>query len=420
MDESLKSKCCMVWDYGVWPELAVRLTREFGRVMYFSEWRQAFPKRNDFQVGVGVEGLERVENPWDHLDEVDLWIFPWLYNASEQRFLRSIGKLVWGNGGAEEAELDRWAFWQYRRQVGLPVTPTVRIVGLTALREHLQSVENKFVKTSRFRGDDDTWEHTTYEASESHLDELKHDLGPIAETQEFLVEDPIKSEVEVGGDYYSINGQYPPIVSYGYEIKDACHIEKIVPYEELPAHLKNIDSRMSMIFESNKARGFYATEARITEQGVAYFTDVTMRFPYPPGEGLIEAYDNWGEIMYYGAQGIVIPPRPLTTYFAIARIICPDSEKNWSTIVFPPELRQWIKFHDLTSVNGRAYVIPYRMIGWKAVGSLVGFGESVDDAIGVVRERAEYLKGYQLSTTEDQLDKAKDAISQGEELDISF
>jgi hypothetical protein len=159
---------------------------------------------------------------------------------------------------------------------------------------------------------------------------------------------------------------------------------------------------------------------RITDDGLFYLTDPTIRRPYPPGEALMEVYENLGEILYYGAQGQMVVPRPLTKYFAIARIEAPTSEDDWNTLFFPPELRQWIKLHDLTIINGRSYTVPHRIEEWTRIGSVIGFGDTVDDAIGVVRERAEQLKGFKLSTTEDRLDEAKDAISQGEELGIDF
>jgi intein/homing endonuclease len=776
MDESLKSKCCCVIDFGTWPELAIRLSREFGRVLYFSAWIQAFPKRNDYQVGIGLDGVERISDWESHFDEIDLFVFPHLYNAPLQNLLRSMGKLVWGNGGAEEAELDRFAFKKWMEQVGLPVVPTAQIIGMKALRDHLKKVEDKYIKTSRFRGDQETWHHVDYETSESFLDKREYSLGPIKDQVEFLVEDSVKG-IEVGFDGWTINGQYPEVASLGYEIKDVGFVGVIKPYSEFPPEMTAINEKMSMIFQTNKSRGWYSNEVRITEDGRFYLTDPTIRCfssdteiltengwklfpnlirgekvatlnpetrqieyqsptayigypyagemvsiksdgrsldqlvtpnhnvwyltrkdtghaerltscradqmsgkmriprtgtwvgeeqpffqlpaysnewdsgmngkihkrkycppidiemdlwlkflgfylsegschgggwsvqvtqtkhleefrfviaqlpfpwgedkgglalhsvqlhqylrqfglcdkkfvpdfvkrlsprqinifldaytmgdgyvkggiqriisttskrmaddlqelffkvgslanirrdrvkgtpmsvrggkiyirnhdgyvvkersrrsvfyldtcdkrynyvkrvpyegmvfdvtvpngivyvrrngkpgwsgncPYPPGEALMEVYENLGEILYYGAQGQMVVPRPLTKYFAIARIEAPTSEDDWNTLFFPPELRQWIKLHDLTIINGRSYTVPHRIEEWTRIGSVIGFGDTVDDAIGTVRERAEQLKGFKLSTTEDKLDEAKDAIQAGEEAGIEF
>jgi hypothetical protein len=388
-------------------------------VLYYSRWQQAFPKRNDYQVGIGIPEIERIDDPFNHIDEVDLFVFPDLYNAPVQNFLRSLGKLVWGNSGAEEAELDRWQFKKWMEQVGLPAVPTAQIIGMKALREHLKTVEDKYIKTSRFRGDQETWHHVDYETSESFLDKREYSLGPIKDQVEFLVEDSVKG-IEVGQDTFTINGQYPEVTSIGYEIKDVGFVGVIKPYTEIHPELQNIDSKMSQIFQAFKSRGDYSNEIRISDDGQFYLTDPTIRRPYPPGEALMEVYENLGEIMYYGAQGQLIVPRPLTKYFAIARIECPNSEDDWSTVFFPPELRQWVKIHDLTIIKNRPYAVPHRIEEWTRIGSVIGFGESVDDAIATVRERAEQLKGFKLSTTEDKLDEAKKAIADGEKVGIDF
>src|SRR5512137_1964280 len=197
------SDVVLIYDNGLFVSWAERLTEYFDRVLYYNPCKNAFPKSNSRLVGTGIEGVEKVTDFWDVVDDVDLFIFPDVYDGDLQNELRRQGKRVWGSGKGEEIELHRWETKQLLARMGLPVQPVVKIVGLEALRDHLKSVDGKkWIKVSWTRGDMETWEHESYDLSEPRLDELENKLGAKKKVIEFIVEDDIPDAVEVAYDGY--------------------------------------------------------------------------------------------------------------------------------------------------------------------------------------------------------------------------
>ena len=76
-----KDKTVCIIDNGLFIELAVTLSKSFGRVLYYMHWVNAFPQSNTRIVGKGIPGVERIYNYWDIKDEVDLWVFPDIYSG---------------------------------------------------------------------------------------------------------------------------------------------------------------------------------------------------------------------------------------------------------------------------------------------------------------------------------------------------
>ncbi len=75
MSDNLRSKTALVFDNGIFAEIAVTLAKDFGRVLYYVPWTNAYPKSNALLIGHGVEGIERVSSPWPYFDDIDIWIF---------------------------------------------------------------------------------------------------------------------------------------------------------------------------------------------------------------------------------------------------------------------------------------------------------------------------------------------------------
>lgn len=222
MTENLKTKTALVYDEGIFLSLAVRLSRDFKKVYYVSSWKSEYPKSKDDMVGERVPGIERVSDFWLVLDEVDIFIFPSIYHGDLQLHLESLGKRVWGSRLGDELERDRWEANELFKSMKLPRPTMVQITGMNALRRHLKTVEDKYIKVSHYRGNGETWHHENYLLSEPILDEMEHDLGEEKKIFQWIVEDPIKGDdvVECGYDGFSIDGKYPSKTIMGYEKKD--------------------------------------------------------------------------------------------------------------------------------------------------------------------------------------------------------
>jgi len=215
--------CITVVDHGLFGELAVRLAREVSHVRYNSPWACEFPTINDRWVGRGLPEVEWVEDPYVDavLTTTDVYCFPDILDAGEQRLLHLLEKPVWGSRTGDTLETDRVAFRQFQEAHDLPVPEYEVIQGYSALVEHLRANDHHcWIKTtSKIRGSMETHEFWSMDQDAYWLDDLKLKLGGPRERVRFIVEEPIESAWESGLDTYSIRGNYPKTPIQGIEIK---------------------------------------------------------------------------------------------------------------------------------------------------------------------------------------------------------
>jgi hypothetical protein len=135
------------------------------------------PKSNALMIGDGLEGVERVASPWAFFDDIDLWIFPDVYEGELQEYLVKQGKRVWGCRMGAELEIDRPKSKEQSRKLGIDIGPYKVITGLDALRKHLKANDDQWVKISGTRGDMETFGARPIREGRARLDELEHNLG---------------------------------------------------------------------------------------------------------------------------------------------------------------------------------------------------------------------------------------------------
>ena len=251
----LLKKTAMVIDHGLFTFIAERLAEDFGRVLYFNPWATAFPKSGPHMVGEGIDGVERIDEIWSNLDRADIIIFPDIYDGELQNHLRKLGHRVWGGGTTDHFEYDRWEFRNLQADIKMATPRCERLRGLTALRDLLIENEDLYVKVNKYRGDMESFHHTSYNLTEPYLDDLESRLGAKKEVIEFVVEWPVEG-VEVGFDGWSIDGKFPEIAGYGYEIKDNGYVGRIVKYADLPDSLKRVNDKLAPELLKNGMRGF--------------------------------------------------------------------------------------------------------------------------------------------------------------------
>jgi len=193
---NLKSKTVLVFDFGSQVAVAQRLSRDFGRVLYYiPSVINGFKDHKAHSIGRGISGIERVDDFWGYIHEIDLVVFTDIYEGPLQDYLRFIGKPIFGGGRASELESERLKFKELIAAIGLNVNHYDVAFGLTELDKKLQSAENKFIK-SKLRGDMETFHHTNYTLSQTELRRMKHDMGVYAEKETYIIESPIEAIAE--------------------------------------------------------------------------------------------------------------------------------------------------------------------------------------------------------------------------------
>lgn len=406
---SYKNRTCLIYDHGLFVELAITLSKSFGRVLYYAPWENCAPKSNVRCIGEGIEEIERVPDIWSHIDEIDLFVFPDVYEGALQKYLADQGKRVWGCRMGEELELDRVAAKEHCRRLGIDIGPYTVVKGIDALRAHLKRHKNQFVKIPALRGDMETFKADNYELIEPRLNELAHNVA--SKTMEFICEDEIPDAIEVGYDGYTVDGRFPKEGIVGVEIKDEAYMGVAMPYRDLPDAVKGVNQCLSKTLRQYNYRGFLSTEIRATPDGKAYLIDPCTRCPSPPSELYQMMISNLADIVWQGSEGIVIDPEFIKPFGAQLLLISDWADKNWQQVDFPASIREHVKLHNLMVIDGEYYVSP-QWTGNPAVGAVVAMGDTQEEAIAECKRLAKMVEGYSIEKPESALDKAGEQLTE--------
>lgn len=381
----------LVCDYGSFLSLADKLGETYKRVLYHSPYSQEFEAIKDCVKGDGLSRVERCDEFLDPdiLKEVDVAIFPDIGFGGLQRHLREIGIPVWGSMGASELELYRTRFLSMLKSLGLPMIHSERIKGLTALAEHLKTVEDKWIKINRFRADMETWRHQDWLHSMRKLDEMAVTFGGLKEEVVFVVQDKIDSDVEIGYDGFSIDGQFPGKTFQGYEAKNELYAGSCLTTEELPDQIKEVNEAMAPVLKGYGYRNFIATEIRVMDD-VGYFIDPTMRMPGQTGEQLLETCKNLAEVIWHGANGELVEPDFVAKYAVEATLHYKEHEEHlWKVLKIPEKVRRWFKLYHYCETEEAIWFPPHKS---DEPGVVLGIGDTVEDAIEHLKENLEAVK----------------------------
>ena len=413
---NLKNKTVLVWEPGgIFVEMAKRLAKDFGRVLYCNDWVGSYPTSRGLVVGDGDPDFERIVDPWGRADEIDLWIFPDVYNAGLHTYLREQGKRVWGCGYAGSMlELDRVATKNMMSKAGLPVGGYKELKGVTDLRKHLKANKDQFVKLGGHhgeRGDIETLSAPDYEHAEPVLDEIEHRLGARAHVMDFVVEQAIEPAIESGWDGVAVDGKFWSQTMSGIEKKDRAYVCKVINRAQVPPQVAEVNEAVSAHMRKNKYRGFWSTEVRITPDGKGYLIDGTARCGSPPSELMQIMCENLSDVMWYGAEGILIEPDFGENKWG-AEVLLHSSwaDQNYAHIRFPKEYRDNIKLRHYTVINGDIFISP-QATGMPECGAVVAAGKTAKEAIEKVKKIAQTIESHQLEVPVDAMDEALEDLN---------
>ena len=400
---------CLVWDYGTFLYLAEKFSETFKKVYLYCQWEKSFPTYNEFIIGRGLPGVIRVDSPWEVMDEVDLVVFPDLYQAPLQTYLKKQGKKVFGAGDGELMETHRDLFKELQKQIGLKVNPYEVFTGIDALEEHLKTHNDLYIKTNVFRGNHETWHHENYDLSKPVLSELRHSLGLNASKEVFTAETPINDAVEIGFDGFVVSGKFTKHTCFGLEIKNSAYIGKYVSYDDLPPVVKDSNKLLAPEMKSLNYNGWMSNEIRAKTPKDGIIVDMTCRNPEPPTATCIELFSNYAECVWMVANGIVPEVKKAHKWGGQLIIKSDWAKEEPQPIYFPESIRKWIKLTNHVIQDGIDYYIPTGDQA-KEIGSLCFATEDLDDLITELKFMASKIKGYEVHVDSDALDDALSEI----------
>ena len=415
----LKTKTVLICCSPIFVSLAERLGRDFQKVLLYVPHAGAFPTMNNGMCGYGLENVKLVDDVFGpHFDSVDLFVFPDLGHSAIQIHLESLGKRVWGNRNAEELENYRELCKEKMIEFGLPVQPYVVVKGCDALRKHLKTHKDQHVKIDRWRGVTETFFAPTYEIVECKIDTIAASLGGFKDVLEFICEDDLPDRVEVGVDTYCIDGEYPITTLFGIEVKDCGYVGQMVEWGDIPEPLTRWNTAFAPMFAQYGMRGSVSNEIRIGEDHDPYMVDATIRSPCPPSELWQELFTNLAQIMWEGADGVLVEPIPAGKWGVEVILKSGWAEKNWQEVSYPEEFAQQIKLFNCVVIDGRRYVVP-QDDEMTEIGAVVGWGDTMEAAMEHARKAGEAIEGYGIKFSMGAADKAQEHIEELEELGIS-
>lgn len=420
--KSINEVVCLVFDYGNYFSIAERLGRidGFAKVYYFMpKISNGFPDARPLEIGRNVNNVE-VVNEWASvINQVDIVVFPDSHEPALQVFFQSIGKKVYGCRYGCELEHDRRGTRELMKELGLPLNDYLVAYGLDNLESILREKENVFVKSS-LRGNMETWKHENYLLSKGELRRMKTSFGTYANKETFIIEEPIESIAEVGIDTMVIDGIYPSESLTGLELKDTGYYGMIVPYISLPRQLKNVTDKFSDVFRDLGYRGAYANEVIISTDKKGYLLDTTARHPQPPTDLMLEIYENFPQIVWDVANGIV----PIIKYkyrHGVQLIIKSDlARTELSPVIVPDEFKRFVKIKNLIIDDDGVYYYQPLGLEMQEIGSVIGMGNSMQEALDMAKIIAGEIKGFDIKIKTDCISDAMDQIQRLKQYGINY
>ena len=411
----------LIVDYGMFTGIAEKMASsgEFDEVLYYCPWKKDFPKLNDYLIGYGLPGVTKVYDFYEaknKLDkEKDTIMFTDIYDADWQEDLRRQGYHVWGTGKAEKLEIERYSTRMKFKELGMPIPETELCKGIDELKECLEKEDDVWVKLSKLRGEQETFHYDKSLPAKQKILKLEKKIG--SKLLEFIVEQPIEA-VEYGYDGYVIDGKFPSLAIWGWEVKDCGYIGRIAKVEDMPEQIQYCNETIAELF--SKSRGDYSNEIRGTMDGTPYLIDPTPRKPSPPSQCLQEAYANWPEIVYKGARGILVDPVPVCKFVAEVMVYSIYAELNDVEISYPKRFKKFVKTRNNCVIDGKEYIIA-RDVPMNIVCCLVGISnESLEDCFEQINEMADEISVEDKNVRLDSLSEAMKTVDKAKEFGIYF
>lgn len=418
MNPQLKDKTVAFVDYGNYIEVAMRLAREsdgFGKVLYFCDWRCAYPKYDGHAVGDGVDSIlpnfKHVTSIYDIMPEVDVWVFPDVYMGDVQEWLIEQGHLVFGAVRGENMELYRDKMKMHLKELGLQVADWSPLTGLDDLRSHLKENKDLWVKTNKFRGSMESFYHEDYDLSVARLDRFEHTLGLFKNRQTFTVEAPIKDSVDFAVDLITSDGKFPLKSLMGVEQKDKSYVGVFADLSKAPKGIIEIHQKLAKTLRTYHYRMALSLESRITKDGTAYLLDPCCRFPQPPTSLYIEMYDNFPQLVWDVANGET--PNIQSKYKYGAQLILKSefAKTDFVRVKFPEKIQNFVKIKNLCIEDGMWNFIPQEH-DMSEIGAVIGMGNTLKDAKQMCIKNAEMVTGDGVFWDKTTLDAADRDIEQ--------
>lgn len=397
---------------GSYLSVALKLAGSFKQVYYYSVNQSPFPNITLSAPGTGYESIIHIQDFWSAAAEnkFDIVMFTDIYFEGWADAVNKLGIKTIGGSKSGLVEMDKNLFMELQERLHMDIPPYTKIAGTKALKNFLSKKKNQFVKLTRWRGQMETffWKNASH--SQSILDQLTHDLGPLAEDIEYQVQPQIDAVAEIGSDTFSVNGLYPDHERslWGCEIKDSMYVGKV---GEILPQLKQVLESFAPVLKSFGHKGPVSTEVRQTKTN-SFFTDPTLRCPAPPTNCWLTIIENLPELLVGLSNSTIVAP--VFKYKYVVELILKSNytNDNYLQVDYPTEYKDNLFFKGSFIRDNKTYIIPFGKVCFplEEFGSVVVGSNILEEAISKAIDIASQVEGYDVRFDGQALDKAKEAI----------
>jgi hypothetical protein len=408
--------CCCV-DRGTFFPVAERLARVFKKVYFHRPNGEGFETVDGETMGFNYPAVELIRDFWPIKDEIDLFVFPDCRDWALQAELESQGYPVWGSKRAEDLETMRGLWLETAKDIGLPMPHTETVLGLDALRHYLyvHREEKKHIKISRYRGDMETWCAKDWLVTRNKLDALAYKWRARQNLITFYVQDDLDTDIEGGADTYFV-GDFPDELILGYEKKGQGYFGAVTKRSEMAPEIWHPSELLVPVLRRFGYCNFFSTEVRLVD-GESYLLDPCCRCPSPAGEEQLEMLSNFPDIVWHGANGVLVQPEWEARYCG-GLVIGWAGEREAALLKVPEELRRWVKLYGCAYIDD-AFVFPSTQDP-EALGFVVGIGDTPEEVLDHLKEIREALSDQPVELQVEPIADLITQIGQAKELDIEF
>lgn len=410
----------LILDQGIFVECSNGLSRNGKHeVRYYTNWEKSQPQHSDFAPGYNFENLQKVEKFWENVEWADCIVNFDCFDQDSIDFIKKIypNKSVFGSGAGDVIENDRWYLKKLLQQVGLPLHKAYRVIGLTKLREFLKTHPKVFIKTNKFRQDCESFFAKDYKFVEHRLNALSVKYGALSDTIEFIAEETLDTDVEVGFDGFFDGNEFLETCLLAYEVHKEFYVGKVTKYAELPNCVKETMEKLKPTLRKMDYRGAISTEEKVFSQDKHYLLDICARLQSPASVGYSKWFKNWPEVVYKIGKKEKVEIKCDYKYVGAVFL---DSEVAQNESVYldiDKKDKDKVKFVSACQHNGDYYAVK----GCKTVAVPIGEGNTWQEVVKALKANSELIDCDGLSKDNiSYLDKIEEVIKKGESVGISF
>jgi hypothetical protein len=401
---------------GLYTEQANALWNKGDKIKYWTSW-QADQKFDWYSIGLGFEHIEKVKYAAEWYAWADCIFAPDVTGQDEIAFLKTIypKKSIFGSSLAHKLEQERWGLKKVLKSVDIKFAQSERIIGLDGLRDYFIKNKDKFIKISTFRGDTESFYAKDGKSIDLKLDEIAIQRGPFKNRTEFIVEDTISSDVEIGADLIFNGVDYLKPYIYGYECAKGLYIGRVS--ENLPSLLKDVMDKLKPILQKLDYRSCISTEIKCIDKTTSYFLDITCRLPNPLCALYNEYIKNWREVVYKTGLKQNIRLDIKHKYIGAFFLNSNHGKDHYIKIDVDPKDRDHIKFVVVGENDGSWYSIK----GTEKICVVIAGGQTVQEVIDTIKKYTNKVNADGLEKDSVYaMDKVTDIIKHGHSMGIEF